>query len=110
MKISILINPQNKRSSAIDQAYEFILASIDKEIEINQVFFYGYAVDFVFSQGAAVKSWQLLANTGIRLFACSSIADDLSLQNKRLNDGFNLAGLGQWTESIFATERHIEFA
>ncbi len=110
MKISILINPQGSKSSAIHQAYEFIQAAIEKEYEINQVFFYGYAVDFVFSQDVDIKSWQTLSNKGLKLVACSTIAEGFVNQKAKLNQGFELVGLGQWTDSIYATDKHIEFS
>jgi sulfur relay (sulfurtransferase) complex TusBCD TusD component (DsrE family) len=110
MKISILINPQEPNSMAINHAFNFIQTSLDKNINIDQVYFYGYAVEFAYSQGLDSHCWQKLAKNGLKLLACSAIAETYKSKNMDLNQAFVLAGLGQWMESILSSDKYIEFS
>jgi sulfur relay (sulfurtransferase) complex TusBCD TusD component (DsrE family) len=111
MKISIFINPQNSNSAAIQHAYAFIEAALEKNCVINQVFFYGYAVDFAFYQHKIeTNCWQTLTQHGVKLYACSTIAENFLGKNEKLIDGFKLSGLAQWLESIHNSDKYIEFS
>jgi len=108
MKYSIIICPKSNNSIAIDQAYQFIEAilqdaSLEQGHEIH-VFFYGLAVKSAFQTS---YDWRQIAKQGVKLNACSTIAE--SYQKKQLGPHFSITGIGQWMESTLNTDKHIEF-
>lgn len=111
MKISIFINPQNQKSAAIQMASDFIDAVMVDNHQIIQVYFYGYAVAYVFSQANKENNyWKRLAQQGVRVFVCSTISDQYIVKNKKPLSGIQTAGLGQWVESMNQADRYIEFS
>ena len=75
--------------------------------EIVSVFFHGYAVKYAFESS---PGWSKLSKKSVKLLACSTIADDYLSKKKKVAEGFQLAGLGQWLESIESSDKMIEFS
>ena len=54
--------------------------------------------------------WQTHTQHGVKLYACSTIAENFLGKNEKLIDGFKLSGLAQWLESIHNSDKYIEFS
>ena len=106
MKYSIIISPNHKNSNAVDHAMRFIGSILKKNTNRISVFFYGHAVEnaFVFD-----SQWQSISKNNVQLHACSTIADHYLNQHQNVVEYFELAGLGQWMESVFDANKCIEF-
>lgn len=109
MKYSIIICPKSKNSIAIGQAYQFIesilQSSQEKQAHTIYVFFYGLAVKSAFHD---LYDWQTIASQGVKLTACSTIAESYK-PNKQTCSYFTIAGIGQWMESTLDADKNIEF-
>ena len=108
MKYSIIICPKTEKSIAQKQAFRFIQAIL-RDMEVQHmhrvdVFFYGLAVKSAFYD---LQDWQTLAKKGVKLTACSTIAE--SYQPKEAHPHFSIAGIGQWMESTIDADKNIEF-
>lgn len=107
MKYSIIISPKSENSIAIRQAYHLInallLNSTTKQPHEINVFFYGLAVTSAFDEQS---NWQSIFQQGVKLTACSTIAE--SFTASQLSPYFSIAGLGHWMESVVDADRNIE--
>ena len=107
MKYSLIISPLSKNSIAAQQCLQFATALFELNHEIVSVFFDGYAVKYAFESS---PEWSKLSKKSVKLLACSTIADDYLSEKKQVAEGFQLAGLGQWLESIESSDKMIEFS
>ncbi len=107
MKYSLFINPISQKSSACLHAIEFVNALLDENVEEISVFFYGYAVEMVFFNSA---EWIHLKKTNLRLTVCSTLSEVYLDQGLNIHKNFEIAGLGQWMESVLSADKRIEFA
>ena len=106
MKYSIFINPQSENSFATHYALKFIEALLCDEHELIGVFFYGYSVKYAFIHH---PQWQAIAAKNVNLIACSTIAESNNKSDKDVVTYFKLAGLGQWVDAVFKSDKNIEF-
>ena len=106
MKYSIIISPKQQNSNAIDHAWGFIQAILKRDSSKISVFFYGYAVKSAFEFDS---KWQQLPEKSVSIYACSTIAEKYINQQLKVVDYISLAGLGQWMESVFDSNKSIEF-
>lgn len=106
MKYSIFINPHSKNSFATQHALNFIDALLSSDNEIISVFFYGYSVKYAFDYH---QHWQAIAAKNVKLVACSTIAESHQYSDRNLVNYFKLAGLGQWIDAVFQSDKDIEF-
>ncbi len=108
MKYSIIICPNSKKSIATKQAYFFIEAILQDSQPNNphkiDVFFYGLAVKSAFN---CSLNWQNITKQGVKLTACSNIAE--LYKPASTYSHFSIAGIGQWMESTLDADKNIEF-
>jgi len=107
VKYSLIISPLSENSIAVQQCLQFATALFELKHEIVSVFFHGYAVKYAFESS---PGWSKLSKKSVKLLACSTIADDYLSKKKKVAEGFQLAGLGQWLESIESSDKMIEFS
>lgn len=128
MKYTIQINSSPYQASSGETAYQFIKSALEMGHEVSCVLFYQEGVYHAFRYATPpddevqiVSRWTALASKyDLDLLVCISAAQRRGLlevnEAKRqgkmdndLADGFRIAGLGQWVESVLKADRFIEF-
>ena len=128
MKYAIQVNSSPCQANSADTAYQFIKAALEMGHEVVRVFFYQEGGYHAFRYAAPpddeqqfVARWSALAQEfNVDLVVCISAAQRRGLleanEAKRVGkvdndvaDGFRIAGLGQWVESVLLADRYIEF-
>ncbi|NOQ16980.1 MAG: sulfurtransferase complex subunit TusD [Methyloprofundus sp.] len=128
MKFAIQINSSPYQSSHAETAYQFVKSALEMGHEVLRIFFYQEGVYHAFRYATPpddeqqfVARWSALAQEfNVDLVVCISAAQRRGLleanEAKRVGkvdndvaDGFRIAGLGQWVESVLLADRYIEF-
>ncbi|BCG63584.1 MAG: tRNA 2-thiouridine synthesizing protein D [Methyloprofundus sp.] len=128
MKFAIQINSSPYQSSRAETAYQFVKSALEMGHEVLRIFFYQEGVYHAFRYATPlddeqqfVARWSALAQEfNVDLVVCISAAQRRGLleanEAKRVGkvdndvaDGFRIAGLGQWVESVLLADRYIEF-
>lgn len=128
MKYAIQINSSPFQSNTGQNAYHFISTALKKNHEIICVFFYYEGIYHAMrynnppdDEANLTKQWSQLAKEyQLNLLVCVSAAQRRGLlsqeeaiyQGKKDNDiadGFKIAGLGQWIESLMYADSIIIF-
>ena len=117
MKFGILINEGPYTHEAVDSAYLFAKAAIEKGHKIHRVFFYH---DGVYNSNRLIEPpaddrnivtrWQKLAKEhNIDLVVCVAAALRRGIKDENLAAGFRISGLGQLIESSIQADRMVTF-
>ena len=128
MKYAIQINASPYVSNASWLAYQFILAALQANHQILQVFFYQEGIQNAYKWALPPddeinfpRQWSALAREqGIDLVVCISAAQRRGLlcndeakrqgaQDNDVADGFRIAGLGQWLQATLTADRCMVF-
>lgn len=104
MKYCLFINPHSCKSSAVQHAQDLTVALLAQKQQVK-LFFYGYAVKTAFNKD---NSWKMLANKGVSLHICSTIAENFTKQGLQVNASFSLAGLAFWMEDLLEADNYLE--
>jgi tRNA 2-thiouridine synthesizing protein D len=128
MKYAIQINASPYVSNISWVAYQFILAALQANHQVLQVFFYQEGIQNAMRYALPPddeinlpQQWSALAREqGIDLVVCISAAQRRGLlcgdearrqgaQDDDLADGFRIAGLGQWLQATLNADRCMVF-
>ena len=128
MKYAIQINASPYSSNAGWVAYQFILAALQANHQILQVFFYQegiqHAMRYALPPNDEInlpQQWSALAREqGVDLVVCISAAQRRGLlcrdealrqgaEDDDVADGFRIAGLGQWLQATLNADRCMVF-
>ena len=104
MKYCLFIDPHSCKSSAVQHAQDLTIALLAQKQQVK-LFFYGYAVETAFNKD---NSWKKLANKGILLHVCSTIAENHLKRGQQVNAYFSLAGLGIWMDTVLESDIYLE--
>jgi tRNA 2-thiouridine synthesizing protein D len=128
VKFAIQVNASPYQYQASDSAWNFAMSALSSGHEIYRVFFYN---DGIYNacrdarppgdERNIVERWtKLNAVHNIDLVVCvssaqrrglleTSVAEKVDGYQHALADGFRIAGLGLWMESVIESDRHIIF-
>ena len=128
MKFAIVVNEGPYQHQAVDSAYHFVKAALDKGHEIFRVFFYHDGVNTATNMTIPpqddrniTEQWTKLAKSHeLDLVVCIAAAQRRGIldeaeakrqgkPNFNLADGFRISGLGQLIEAGIIADRLITF-
>lgn len=117
MKFGILVNEGPYNHQAVDSAYQFCKAALEKGHQVSRVFFYYDGVHNATKLQEAprderqiAKRWAEMAQAhGTDLVVCVAAGLRRGVKEEVLADGFRISGLGQLIEVGIQADRVVTF-